>query len=162
MKGLAVAGAALALLLSALPAFSSDGQEAEVVFADRSVRSGRVLSLDATDLVLQEDSRATPRLIPLAEIRRIRFEGGRSFAYVPVEDPLREGKGGSRSSIRSTPWVARDDLVLSRGEAAWNSVPRGIVVGTVAMLFADGGREKAVAFTAGFGLQFGISLAMGW
>ncbi|MFH1279312.1 MAG: hypothetical protein ABIK65_13140 [Candidatus Eisenbacteria bacterium] len=161
MKRLAVAGALAALVVSGA-AFAAGGGDAEVVFADRSVRSGRVLSLDATDLVLQENPRATPRLIPLAEIRRIRFDGGPSLAFAPVEDPAAGEGGAGGSSIRSTPWVGRDDLVLSRGEAAWNSVPRGIVIGTVAMLFADGAEQKALVFAAAFSLQFGVSLAMGW
>lgn len=149
-------------LIAGAPLAAPAEGPAEVRFVDESVRTGRVLSLDATDLVLQEDTRATPRLIPLAEVRAIAWADGRVDAYAPIENPDVDGTGHGGSAIRSGPWVSRDDLVLTRGESAWRSVPRGIVIGTLATLFVDGADQKKLAFVAGFGLQFGVSLAMGW
>ena len=153
--------ALLPLLAAAVSAAAPPGDPAvdRVVLFDHSIRSGRVVSFDATDLLFQEHRTEWSRMIPLAEVREIRWADGSVHAGAPVGDIL--AGDGKWSAIRSSPYVSREDLELTKKEAAWNSIPRGIAIGTLATLFADGG-DKKIAFGAGFTLQFGLSFLMGW
>ncbi len=153
----------LPLFAAAVSAAAPPGDPAvdRVVLFDRSVRSGRVVSFDATDLLFQEHRTERARMIPLAEVREIRWADGSVHAGAPVDDLLAGEKDGKWSAIRSSPYVSREDLVLTKRKVAWNSIPRGIAIGTLATLFADGD-DKMIAFGAGFTLQFGLSFMMGW
>ncbi|RPJ45292.1 MAG: hypothetical protein EHM19_05555 [Candidatus Latescibacterota bacterium] len=158
---------ALAVLLLASGAGAS-GAESTVqpgdalILADRTVRTGTVLSLDATDLMFQGKERSSLRLIPLAEVREIRFGNGDVRLFQPIEDPNLDSLAAEDAAFRSSPYVRAEDLVLSRREVLLNALPRGILVGTVATLFTTDGDAKKAAFAAGFLVQFGISVAIGW
>jgi hypothetical protein len=132
-----------------------------VVLADRTVRAGSILSLDATDLVLREERRGGPRMIPLAEVREIRFRNGEVRLYSPIEDPDPKA-AAEESKLRSSPFIRPEDLVLTRSEVMLNALPRGILAGTVATFFTTDGDQKRIAFGAGFLLQFAVSAALGW
>jgi hypothetical protein len=134
----------------------------QVVLASQTIHVGTVLSLDETDLMFQAGRRGTLRMIPLAEVREIRFDGGEVRVFHPIEDPNPDEAFTGDANLRSSPYIRAEDLVLSRREVIENALPRGILAGTVATLFTTDGETKKVAFAAGFLVQFGISLAIGW
>jgi hypothetical protein len=154
--GLAVSCAGL------VRADSGEIRKDRVILADRSVRTGRVVWLDATDLALQEDGREASRYIPLAEVREIRWEGGGSRLFRPVENPDPDEPAGPVVPLRSSPHIRPEDLVLTHREVIANAIPRAILVGTAATFFASGGDGKKAAFAAGFVVQMGVSISLGW
>jgi hypothetical protein len=154
--GLAAACAVLAR------ADSGEIRKDRVILADRSVRIGRVVWLDATDLALQENAREASCFIPLAEVREIRWEGGGSRLFHPVENLDPDAPAEPVVPLRSSPHIRPEDLVLTHREVITNAIPRAILVGTAATFFASGGDGKRAAFAAGFVVQMGVSISLGW
>jgi hypothetical protein len=155
---------ALALLAAAAPGLAETRKPSldRVILADQTVRIGRILTLDATDLAIREDQRGASRLLPLAEVREIRWSDGSVRLFHPIEDPDPNAPDLSATPLRSSPHIRPEDLVLTRGEVVRNAIPRGVLAGTVATFCTTDADGKKIAFAAGFLLQFGISLALGW
>jgi hypothetical protein len=151
----------LLLLLSA-PAAAEEWSEVTLQMADQTERSGRLVAWTGTDVLLQESSRSTARMVPLAEVREMRFLDGTVRTYSVAADPLLEGEEPPATTVRSSGHFRSEDLVLTRDEMAQNAIVRGILAGTVATFFTSDGDQKKIAFGAGFLLQFGVSLAIGW
>ncbi len=151
----------LLFLLSA-PAVAGEWTEVTLQMADQTERSGRLVAWTGTDVLLQESSRSTARMVPLAEVREMRFPDGTVRTYPIAADPLLESDDLPASTLRSTTRFRSEDLVLTREEMAQNAILRGILAGTVATFFTTDGDQKKIAFGAGFLLQFGVSLALGW
>ncbi|MFH1681996.1 MAG: hypothetical protein ABIH26_15310 [Candidatus Eisenbacteria bacterium] len=156
--------AALILAAGAAMALAGTGEVPadRVVLANQTVHVGRILSLDATDLLIQENRRDASRLLPLAEVREIRWGDGSVRVLHPIEDPDLDGADLTGASLRSSPYIRAEDLVLTRREVVMNALPRGVLAGAVATFCTRDGDGKKIAFAAGFLVQFGISLHMGW
>lgn len=152
------------LILLLTPACSADStQESDtVVMADLRVRSGRILSINATDLLLQENPRSNARMIPLAEVKQIKWRNGDSRLFHPAQDPLSTDPESLPYALRSSGYFRHDDLVLSRGEILESAFLRGLLAGTVATFFGSDGDEKKIAFGIGFTANFCFSLYLGW
>lgn len=149
------------LALSAGDAVAQEVKGDQILLADLSWRGGTIIAIDAADLQLQKSPGEKTEMIPLAEVREIRWANGRTQEFPIVQDPY-ENVDLSAKSLRSSTLFRKDDLELSRGEVLNNAWGRGLIAGTLFTLFGDDASSKKWAFLTGFSLQFGLSFYMGW
>ncbi len=156
-----ISGLLLIAVLVGGPVWAGDLGVDAITLADLSEKKGRVLSIDSADLVFLEKGAGESRLLPLAEVREIRWSTGEVENFLIVDDPL-GGKMDSPSSLRASGRFRRDDLELSRGEVTYYAFGKGVMAGALATFFTSDGDEKKLAFGLGFLAHFSLSLYMGW